>query len=311
MTQTKQKAPRFIAPGEQAAAAIYLTLSNLAMEYRIERSGGELKSAYNQADNDLAMECGQGAAEELNDWTKNIIAGDPYCFTAWEEAKAKRQMKYFGEAMVPAAPETDSLTLNTQTMATNATRTKKQAQGANAPQLKDGWKPMPGFGRYAFYKNGKVVNRSTGTELAASGQKKGEPAYQLTDDKGKRSPVTPAEVKALFKEEKPAAAPVKATAAKKEGTGSRGVAKLNYETAMDIRRRLAKGENRSAIAKEYGVDPWTIQSIAINYSYRVQDGDTNPVPAAMMEQFTGGNLPKAWKGKSRNEIRELAGYKLA
>jgi len=195
-----------------------------------------------------------------------------------------------------------------------ATRTKKQRSAIKDVKLKEGWKPMKDFGRYAFYKNGKVVNRATGNEIIASVVTTAGKFFQLTDDKGKRQRVSTEDVKNLFKEQKPApaakpAVPVNNSPVTATEGGSRGKSKLDYATAMDIRRRLAKGEKRGALATEYKVDPWTIQAIAINYSYRIKEGDENPIPAEMMEQFTTSNLPEAWKGKSREEIRKLAGFK--
>lgn len=197
----------------------------------------------------------------------------------------------------------------------SATKKSKQKSANKEVKLKEGWKPMKGFARYVFYKNGKVVNRATGNEIAPSVVTTKGSAFQLTDDKGKRQRILMEDVKLLFAAEKPAA-PVKElkpatqvnAGAAPAAEGSRGKSKLDYATAMDIRRRLAKGEKRGALAKEYSVDPWTIQAIAINYSYKIKEGDENPVPAEMMELFTSSNLPDVWKGKTRAEIRQLAGF---
>lgn len=180
-----------------------------------------------------------------------------------------------------------------------ATKTQKQKTAKVTPALKEGWKEMKGYGRYAFYKNGKVFNRATGNEIAPSVKTSEGPALQLTDDKGKRNRVTVADVKALFVEQPEAQAaevkPKKVAQSKKKAEGERGKSKFSYEQAMDIRKRLAAGEKRGALAKELGVDSWTIQSIAIGYSYKLKEGDINPIPEDMMREFLSSNLPSAWK----------------
>lgn len=171
-------------------------------------------------------------------------------------------------------------------------------------------RPMAGFKRYNFLPTGAVVNVATGKKLACRIETSDGKAYQLTNDKGARQTVTRKAVKNLYA---PAPAVVPEAPAQAGETVSTDTAavlgpkdpavakaprvgqKLDYEKAQLIRQRVAKGEKRGALAKEYGVDGWTIQSIVIGYTYKLHEGDVNPIPAHMMREFLKSNLPEAWK----------------
>ena len=84
--KAKQK-PKFIISHERAKAAIYFTLSNLAMLDWIKRAGNNFDVAFHQANDDMQMDAGASIRPELNDWVKMINAGDAYCFEEWEKAR--------------------------------------------------------------------------------------------------------------------------------------------------------------------------------------------------------------------------------
>ena len=88
---TKKKSG-FIPQDEQRIAAYTFTLSNLAMEDYIGRCGGDIIRAYHKASEDLAMECGCGAEEELADWTDMVA--EPGMLEQWEAKKAELLAQY-------------------------------------------------------------------------------------------------------------------------------------------------------------------------------------------------------------------------
>lgn len=82
--------------------------------------------------------------------------------------------------------------------------------------------------------------------------------------------------------------------------------KLNYDIAMQVRQRIAGGETRKAIARELEVDKFTIQLIAINYSYRVKEEHVNPIPDGLLRKLLKGKLPRDWEKLTPAQVWEKA-----
>lgn len=89
MKKTKKQTPKFINEDERGLAAMYFTLSNVAMLDWIDRAHGNIQQAYYQADSDMQNDAGCSLREELRDTEKSIKAGDAYYFEEWEKVRSK------------------------------------------------------------------------------------------------------------------------------------------------------------------------------------------------------------------------------
>lgn len=70
MSKIKKQTLKFINEDERDLAAIYFTLSNVAMLDWIDRAHGSIQQAYYQADSDMQNDAGCSLREELQDAEK-------------------------------------------------------------------------------------------------------------------------------------------------------------------------------------------------------------------------------------------------
>jgi hypothetical protein len=115
-------------------------------------------------------------------------------------------------------------------------------------------KNMPGFARYEFYANGKVKNKATGSEIKNAKENTGVDGFRLTNDKGVRAWVYPADIEKLFAP----TVPVKASRYVKKVEGRK---QYNRLTKAEIDSVLKSKEEGQKLAEKYNVHPSTISRL--------------------------------------------------
>jgi hypothetical protein len=88
MKKARVKIQKFIDKSERELAAIYFTLSNLAM-LDVVPNDGDLRSMYRKADEIMSFECGSSIYPEYRTWAQDIDSGDSYCYDEWQKVRSK------------------------------------------------------------------------------------------------------------------------------------------------------------------------------------------------------------------------------
>ena len=129
---------------------------------------------------------------------------------------------------------------------------------------------MPNFKRYNFFPDGRVVNIATEKEIQIAATT-GVKGFRLTNDKGARAWVYPADIEALFKEEpKPKEARRKPSAYVKKLPNRKNYVRLSEDQKSEIKamlnggKKLPRGEGRK-FAIKFNVDEANISRVVKSF----------------------------------------------